>query len=207
MAQNSTLRTIRLIAWGAVAAAMLVGGAIVMGSLQTSVQQRAQLPGAARIGGHFELVAHTGAPYSSEKLKGKPHIVFFGFTHCPDICPTTLLEISQHLNALGEKSEELEVLFITVDPARDTPEHLAKYMDSFDPRITGLTGTADQIADVAKAYRAIYEKVPNEDGDDYTMNHTATVYLFDANGRLASTLDLQEDENVQRRKLQRLVGS
>ncbi|MDX2259757.1 MAG: SCO family protein [Hyphomicrobiaceae bacterium] len=163
------------------------------------------LPGQALIGGPFELTAHTGERFDNKtRLAGRNHLVFFGFTHCPDICPTTLNEISEHLDKLGTAADGLEVLFITVDPERDTPQHLATYLSSFDKRITGLTGTTAQIASVLKLYRAFAEKVPTSSGD-YTMNHTATVYLFDGAGSLRSTLTFQEPQGIRQGKIDRLV--
>lgn len=206
MAKSNTLSVIRLAAWGAVAIIALVAGALTLGELQKAARQGASLPGAARLGGAFELTDQNGKTFSSETLKGKPHMVFFGFTHCPDICPTTLLELTKLLEDLGSAADALEVVFITVDPARDTPENLKSYLASFDPRIMGLTGTSEQIKKAANLYRAVYEKVPSADGSDYTMNHTATVYLIDRSGVLSSTLSWGEDIETQRKKLQRLVA-
>lgn len=195
---------VRLALWGLVAVAVFAAGALLLGNLQEAARQGSSLPGAARFGGDFVLVDHTGQAFSSEALKGKPHALFFGFTHCPDICPTTLFEMTKHLEELGPKADALKVFFVTVDPARDTPEHLKKYLSAFDERITGLTGTPEQIAKAVKAYRVFAEKVPTGDGD-YTMNHTATVYLFDAERTLASTLSWQEDEKTRLAKLKRLA--
>lgn len=207
MTTNGILAKVRLIAWVLAGAAVFAGGAVLIGALHSNVQKGDLVPAAARIGGPFELTAHTGETFSSEQLKGKPHLIFFGFTHCPDICPTTLLEMSNHLKALGEDADKLEALYITVDPARDTVEHLKLYLSAFDPRITGLTGSEDKIQAVMKAYRAFARKVPSEnDPEDYTMDHSATVYLFDEAGKLAGTLDWQEDPKIQLKKLKRLVG-
>lgn len=205
MAQRSALSKIRLILWGLVALAAVVSGAVILGNLQQSARQGLELPGAARLGGDFTLTRTNGEPFSSDELKGHPYLIFFGFTHCPDICPTTLLEVSKHLDALGEAARDLKVLFISVDPERDTPELLAQYMSSFDPRITALTGTPEQIAKVAKLYRAFYEKVP-EEGGGYSVNHTASVFLFDGEGRLRSTLSWQEDAATREAKIRRLIG-
>jgi len=204
MARSSTLAKVRLVLWGIVALAALISGTLLLGHFQQAAREGAALPGAARLGGDFTLVRHTGEPFSSAELKGHPHLLFFGFTHCPDICPTTLLEISKHLDAIGDAARDLKVLFITVDPERDTPEAMAQYISSFDPRIVGLTGTPEQISNVAKLYRAFYEKVPGEDGE-YSMSHTASVFLFDANGNLQSTLSWQEDPAVREAKIRRLV--
>ncbi len=204
MAAGTVLSRLRLALWGLVAVAAFAAGALFLGNLQEAARQGSSLPGAARFGGDFQLVDHNGQAFSSEALKGKPHALFFGFTHCPDICPTTLFEMTKHLEELGSKADALKIFFVTVDPARDTPEHLKKYLSAFDERITGLTGTPDQVAKAVKAYRVFAEKVPTGDGD-YTMNHTATVYLFDAKGTLASTLSWQEDEKTRLAKLKRLA--
>lgn len=205
MAAKSPLARIRLALWGLVALAVLIGGALLLGNLQEAARQGTSLPGAARFGGDFELVDQNGNVFSSTALKGKPHAIFFGFTHCPDICPTTLFEMTKHLEALGDKADRLKVLFITVDPARDTPEQLKQYLSAFDPRIVGLSGSEAQIADVTKKFRIVAEKVGTSDGD-YTMNHTATVFLFDSNGKLASTLSWQEDAATRTAKLERLFA-
>ncbi len=205
---SGILGKVRLAAWAPAGIAAFIGGALVLGELQNATRQGANPPAAVRIGGDFTLTAHTGETFSSDRLKGKPHAVFFGFTHCPDICPTTLLEMTKRIDALGEKAKDLEVLFITVDPERDTVDLLSRYLSAFHDGITGLTGTPQQIADVMAKYRAISRKVPSEnDPSDYTMDHTATVYLFDRSGKLVSTLDWQEDEAVQMKKLERLVGA
>ena len=204
MAAGTLLSRIRLALWGLVAVAVFAAGALFLGHLQEAARQGASLPGAARLGGDLELVDHNGNAFSSQALKGKPHAIFFGFTHCPDICPTTLFEMTKHLNELGPKADALKVLFITVDPDRDTPEHLKTYLSAFDDRIVGLTGNEKQVASAIKGYRVFAEKVPTSDGD-YTMNHTATVYLFDGKGTLASTLSWEEDENTRPAKLARLA--
>ena len=204
MAAGTRLSRIRLALWGLVAIAIFAAGALLLGNLQEAARQGASLPGAARLGGDFELVDHNGNAFSSQALKGKPHAIFFGFTHCPDICPTTLFEMTKHLDELGPKADTLKVLFVTVDPDRDTPEHLKTYLSAFDDRIVGLTGNEKQVASAIKAYRVFAEKVPTSDGD-YTMNHTATVYLFDGKGTLASTLSWEEDENTRLAKLARLA--
>ncbi|HZH52618.1 MAG TPA: SCO family protein [Microvirga sp.] len=161
--------------------------------------QQARVP----IGGPFRLTSHEGKPFTDENLKGKPFVVFFGFTHCPEVCPTTLHDLSQDLESLGRDGEKLNVAFITVDPARDTPELMKTYLSSFDPRIVGLTGTEEEIAAVAKAYKIYYRKVPTD--GDYTMDHTATIFLMDSKGDFYGTSNFQETDEVRRSKLQQLV--
>ncbi len=156
-------------------------------------------------GGSFELLDHNGQRFASASLTGRPYAIFFGFTHCPDVCPTTLLQMSNILRRLGADADRLKVLFVTVDPERDTPERLRAYLSSFDARILGLTGSPEEIAAAAKAWNAFYNKVPESDGS-YTVAHSAYVYLMDTGNRLAGTLGFQENEEEQLAKLRRLVG-
>jgi protein SCO1/2 len=158
----------------------------------------------AAIGGPFRLTTHEGNSLTNDDLAGQPFAVFFGFTHCPDVCPTTLFDISELLKDLGPEADRLRVLFVTVDPEQDTPEILASYLQSFDPRITGLTGSEQEIAAAAKAYRAYFRKVPTE-GGGYTMEHTATVHLMNGRGEFFGTLDTHEGREAKLAKLQRLL--
>ncbi len=144
----------------------------------------------AAIGGPFRLTDQNGAAFSDQDLKGKTFLVFFGFTHCPEVCPTTLFEISQIMRELGPDADRTAALFISVDPERDTPEALKDYLASFDPHLRGLTGDAQALAAVAKAYRVYYKKVPLE-GGDYTMDHTAIVYLMGKDGRFVSPFNMR----------------
>jgi protein SCO1 len=146
-------------------------------------------PGAAAVGGPFSLVDQDGRPITEKDVAGRPHLVFFGFTHCPDVCPTTLFRISEVLKATGEKGRNLQALFISVDPERDRPEVLKEYLSSFDERVRGLTGEPAAVEAAVKAYRAYARKVPTKDGD-YTMEHTSYVYLMDRRNRFVSTLNL-----------------
>ena len=135
------------------------------------------------VGGAFALIDHTGKPRTNEDFSGKLMLVYFGFTYCPDICPTDLQNIGLALDQLGSAGETIQPLFITVDPERDTPAHLAEYVSMFHPRLIGLTGEAEAIRTAADAYKVYYAKVPNERGDDYTVDHTAFIYLMGADGK------------------------
>ncbi|KAA0972192.1 SCO family protein [Aureimonas fodinaquatilis] len=159
----------------------------------------------ASIGGPFELTTHQGERLTDQDLRGSPFAVFFGFTFCPEVCPTTLWEMTDALQSLGDDAANLKVLFITVDPERDTPEALERYLQSFDPRITGLTGTPEEIEAVSETYRVFSRKVPI-DGGDYTMDHTATTYLMDSNGRFTSTISYEEQKQTRMEKLRLLAG-
>jgi protein SCO1 len=142
------------------------------------------------IGGPFNLTDHNGQAFSDKDLRGKSFLVFFGFTHCPDVCPTTLFEISEILRNLGPQADRTAALFISVDPERDTPKAMQEYLASFDPHIRGLTGDAATLDAVARAYKAYYKKVPLE-GGDYTMDHTALVYLMDKDGQFVSSFNMR----------------
>ena len=156
--------------------------------------------GVAAVGGPFALVSHDGRAVTEADFRGAPFLVFFGFTHCPDICPTKLLEISQVLQAAGEKGRALRALFVTVDPERDTPEVLKSYLGSFDERIVGLTGSREAVDGAIKAYRAFARKVALKDGD-YTMDHTSLVYHMDRNGRFVGSFNLNRPAAVAAREL------
>lgn len=180
-----------------VAALMLLGTIIYLAPVTKTT---ARVP----IGGPFELTTHEGKKFSSESLKGKPFAVFFGFTHCPEVCPTTLFDLTQDLESLGADAAKLNVVFITVDPERDTPELMKTYLSSFNPRIVGLTGTETEIAATAKEYKIYYKKVPTD--SDYTMDHTATIFLMDRKGDFFGTSNFQESQETRREKLKRLVS-
>lgn len=142
------------------------------------------------IGGPFRLTDQNGQTVSDQDLKGKPYLIFFGFTHCPDVCPTALFDISEVMRNLGPDADKTAALFISVDPERDTPAVLKDYLSSFDPHVHGLTGDAASLAGVFKAFRVYYKKVPLE-GGDYTMDHTALVYLMDKDGRFVAPFSLK----------------
>lgn len=167
-----------------VAGLVAISAALVM----TLVPQHPQ-GGASGIGGPFTLVNQDGKTVSERDFAGKPYLMFFGFTHCPDVCPTTLQQISDVLAAMGPKADALTVAFVTVDPERDTPETLKTYLSSFDPRIVGLTGSPEQVAAAVKTFRAYAKKVPSQ-GGDYTMEHTALVYLMNARNGFVGAVNL-----------------
>jgi len=144
----------------------------------------------ATVGGPIQLTDQNGQPFSDQSLRGKPFLVFFGFTHCPDVCPTALFEVSEIMRRLGPDAARAAALFISVDPERDTPAVLKEYLSSFNPNLQALTGDPAAIAAVAKAYRVYYKKVPLE-GEDYTLDHTALVYLMDKQGRFVAPFNIK----------------
>ena len=132
----------------------------------------------------FALTDHTGKPRTLADFKGKAVVVFFGYTQCPDVCPTTMAEMATVMQKLGPLADQVQVLFITLDPERDTQELLANYVPAFDKRFLGLRGTPEQTAKTAKEFKVFYSKVPGTDPGSYTIDHTAGSYVFDRDGRL-----------------------
>jgi protein SCO1/2 len=146
--------------------------------------QPVESSGAALVGGPFELVGTDGKAVTERDFRGRYMLVFFGFTHCPDICPAELQVIAQALEKLGDKGKKVVPVFITLDPERDTPQAMAEYVKSFGRNFVGLTGSPEAIADAAKAYRVAYAKVENkESASDYSVDHSALVYLMDPEGK------------------------
>jgi protein SCO1/2 len=156
------------------------------------------------IGGPYSMMSHNGETVSEKTFSGKPVAMFFGFTYCPDICPTTLARLAALLTEMGPDADKLQVILVSVDPERDTPEVLKSYLSAFNPRFVGLTGTTAQLAAFAKNYRFYYRKVPLEDGG-YTVDHSAGVYLFKATGEFQGTLDAHEADEVALEKLRMAI--
>lgn len=206
----TALKMIRILAWSAVAVAALglgfnlLGPAGWKGEPAKTAQGRPALELTA-VGGPFRLTSHKGETIDNARLAGKPYLAFFGFTHCPDVCPTTLSELTELMTTLGPAADRLNVLFITVDPERDSQDLLAQYMTSFDPRILALRGDRAQTDAVVKAFAAYANKVPME-GGQYTMEHTAGVYAMNADGRFAAMLDMHEPREVKLQKLNRIIS-
>lgn len=198
-----SLRTVQYALWGLVA---IAGGAFGGYFYMTNVQQpqSQQLAGAQQIGGPFELTDHNGAAITEAALKDTPSILFFGFTHCPEICPTTLSDISGWLDETGDSGKNIKSYFITVDPERDSPEVMKDYVTAFSDRITGITGTPENITQVLSNYRVYANKVRLGNGD-YTMDHTASVILLDAQGEFVSTISYGEVPSVAVDKLKLLA--
>ena len=136
----------------------------------------------APYGRSLELVDHTGSPRRLEDFRGKAVVLFFGFTHCPDVCPTTLADIAQAVRSLGSDAERVQVLMVSVDPERDTPESLAKYVTAFDPRFLALRGDLEATKKVASEFKIYFEK--RKQGESYTVDHSAQSYVIDPQGRL-----------------------
>jgi len=144
----------------------------------------------AAIGGPFQLTDQSGQTVTEKEMQGRPTLIFFGFTHCPDVCPTSLFEISEVLRAMGQDADRVNAYFISVDPERDTADAMKDYLSSFDPHLKGLTGPPQDLAKVISEYRVYARKVPLKDGD-YTMDHTALVYLMDREGKFVAPFNLK----------------
>jgi protein SCO1/2 len=160
---------------------------------------------ASAIGGPFELVDQNGKTVTDADLKGKWSLIYFGYTHCPDACPTALNDISIALSDLGAKRDAVRPVFITVDPERDTPEALKSYVMSFDAPILALTGTPEQVAKAAKGYRVYYAKHP-EAGGDYSMDHSSVIYVMDPDGRFTASFTHESAPEQISERLKKLIG-
>src|SRR5438552_11389633 len=175
-----------LVIIGAFAASLAVGLLLMMWAMGGLKNVTAP----AAIGGPFQLTDQAGQAVTDQNLKGKPTLIFFGFTHCPDVCPTSLFEISEVLKAMGKDADRVNAYFVSVDPERDTTAAMKDYLSSFDPHLKGLTGNPEAVAKVLSAYRVNATKVPLKDGD-YTMDHTALVYLMDRDGSFIAPFNLK----------------
>jgi len=182
-----TVRTSRPLVIVAAFAGSLVVGLVVVLWLLGGLRN---VTAPASIGGSFQLVDQTGQTVTEKSMLGKPTLIFFGFTHCPDVCPTSLFEISEVLRAMGKDADRVNAYFVSVDPERDTQEAMKDYLSSFDPHLKGLTGSAEAVARIVSGYRVYAKKVPLKDGD-YTMDHTALIYLMDRDGRFVAPFNLK----------------
>ncbi|MET0674715.1 MAG: SCO family protein [Bradyrhizobium sp.] len=198
MERSSTARPLVIV--GSFAASLLIGLVVlflVMGGGRN-------IAAPAAIGGPFQLTDQGGETVTEKSLSGKPTLIFFGFTHCPDVCPTSLFEISEVLRAMGPQAGRVNAYFISVDPERDTPAAMKDYLSSFDPHLKGLTGDPEVMAKVISEYRVYAKKVPLKDGD-YTMDHTALVYLMDRDGRFVSPFNLKRTPDEAAAELKRYL--
>ncbi len=156
-------------------------------------------------GGSYALVDQRGQPVDQSMLVGQPSLLFFGYTHCPDVCPTTMAEMAGWFSELGDEAKPLKAFFVTVDPERDTPEILDGYVSWVSDRVTGVTGKPEEVAKMVKAWKVLAEKVPGQ-GSDYTMNHTASVFLVNAQGGFEGTIAYQEATSTAVAKIRKLLG-
>jgi protein SCO1/2 len=197
------LRRFRILLWVLVAiGAALLAWLLLRPQAETPAAQ--EMP-AASLGGPFTLVGADGQPFSSSRLNYRPYAIFFGFTHCPDVCPTTLARLVQLRNALGKGDGAFDIVFVTVDPERDGPAEVGAYAKAFNSPIIGLTGSPGQVAQVKKQFGIFSEKVPDGSGG-YSVDHTATVLLFAKGGKLDGTIAHDEQQSAALDKLKRLTA-
>ena len=199
------MRAIRIALWSLVAATALA----LVGATMLAVRapEGAATNALAEIGGPFTLTDQNGATVTRDDLMGTPHAVFFGYTHCPDVCPTTLWEMSEHLGRLDREGEgTVRPVLITVDPARDTPSVLRDYVSAFDGRILALTGDRAAVDEAVGNYRAYYTIHEPDERGDILVDHTASVMLFDADGEFRGTIAYGEDPETAYAKLRNLAG-
>jgi len=195
------IRKVRVALWALVALAAMAGLAIALRPPPTPPTAVGQA--VAAIGGPFTLTGTDGKPFSTSSLAGKPFVIFFGFTHCPDVCPTTLARLAKLRRAIGKGDEGFAILFVSVDPARDTPIEMGRYAAAFGTPIIALTGSESAIAKVKQAYGIYSAKVP-QTGGDYSVDHTATIFLMDSSGHFTATITPDEGDPAALAKLGRL---
>lgn len=197
------MRTVRIIVWVAVVIA-----AGVLGAFTFKITKGPETAVEGPYGVPFTLVSQNGQPISEQAFRGKPTALFFGYTHCPDVCPTTLFEMDGWLQKVDPDGNKMNAYFVTVDPERDTPDIMKQYVSNVSQRITGISGAPDKVMDMVKGFRVYAKKVPVDEKDpngDYTMDHTASVFLLDSTGRFAGTIAYQEDPDTAVKKLQNLL--
>ena len=190
-------RRVILLPFLAVVAVVLAGALWHLGDIASQHSVESVATGeTVNIGGPFKLIDQDGANRTDEDYRGKYLLVFFGYTYCPDVCPTTLAVMKSALEMMGSRAEDIVPLFITVDPKRDTPAKLKSYLSSFGPRFVGLTGDDKAIAAVAKEYRVFYQVHPAENGGDYTVDHSGVVYLMDRGGKYVENYSLSNSPDM-----------
>ena len=165
-----------------------------------------QSTGTALIGGPFTLSDHTGKRVTESDYRGKFMLVFFGYTYCPDICPAELQVVAAALDELGDKAKDIQPIFITVDPERDTVQQMGEYVENFHPTQVGLTGSAEEIAKVAKAYRVYYARVEDQGDGDYLMDHSSILYLMDRDGKFVTHFNYGTDAKALSKALAERLG-
>lgn len=198
-----SVKRFRMIVWGAIVVVAALLGWLTLEMTRTR-QQVAEGP----YGVPFQLVAQDGTPVTEQALRGKPSALFFGFTHCPEVCPTTLFELDGWLKKADPDGTKLNAYFFTVDPERDTPGIMKDYVSNVSGRITGISGAPDKVAEMVKGFRIYARKVPLDEKDpdgDYTMDHTASVLLIDGRGQFAGTIAYEENPETAVQKLVNLA--
>ncbi len=196
-------RIVAVTVYAAVAISVAFGGAITLWKPQV---ERWIANNVAEVGGPFELVDQDGHRFTRADLLGHPHILYFGYTYCPDLCPTMLFQLSGIVQRLGDKAAPLKVAFVSVDPERDTVSVMKQYVAAFDAGFIGLTGSQAAIDKAAKAYRIYFRKV-DLGGGDYAFDHTASAMLFNADGSYADSIAYEESDASAQAKIERLIAA
>jgi protein SCO1/2 len=197
------MKTLRIVLWIAVAVV-----AALLGWLTLEMTRTKDEVAGGPFGVPFELVAQDGKPITEKAFTGKPTALFFGFTHCPEVCPTTLFELDGWLNKVDPDGSKLQAYFVTVDPERDTPEIIGQYVGNVSKRITGISGPVYKVLEMVKGFRVYSRKVPLDEAKpdgDYTMDHTASVFLLDGTGRFVGTIAYGENPDTAEQKLANLI--
>ncbi|MGO7482996.1 SCO family protein [Rhizobium ruizarguesonis] len=198
------MKTFRIAVWVGV---LILAG--FLGAYTLNLTKSKDVVAEAPFGVPFTLISQSGQPITEQALRGKPTALFFGFTHCPEVCPTTLFELNGWMEKVDPKGDKLQAYFVTVDPERDTPEIMNEYVSNVSKRIIGISGPPDKIAEVIKGFRVYAKKVPVDEKDpngDYTMDHTASVFLLDSAGRFSGTIAYGENPDTAVKKLENLVN-
>ena len=196
------LRAVRMLLWGLVALAAVAGAYLYLRPAPSPTS--AQMP--LTLGGPFTLTDQHGAKFDSRTLAGTPYVMFFGFTHCPDVCPNTLARLARLRGRMGKGAEPFRILFVTVDPERDTPAELAEYAKLFGTPVTALTGSPEEIAKVTRSFGIYARKAPGS-GGEYSVDHSSQVLLFDGDGRFGGTIALEEGDGPALQKLRNLTAA
>ena len=201
------MKTVRILLWGLVALAIIGAGAFILVQRNTRepVTTTADVSSAVTFGGPFNLVGSDNQPFSSAKLVGEPYAIFFGYTQCPDVCPTTLARLVRLRRQLDRGTEPFKIVFVSVDPAHDTPKEVGRYTELFGAPVIGLTGSPAQVDQVKKTFGIYSEKVADGQGG-YTIDHTATVLLFDKQGKFIATIAPDEGDEAALGKLKRMTA-
>ena len=198
------MRGVRIVLWLLVGFALLAFAFLMLRPAPRPIVQSQPLE-LSSIGGPFTLTGSDAKPFASSSLTGKPYAMFFGFTHCPDVCPTTLARMVRLRQQLAAGDRPFEILFVTVDPQRDGPAEVGKYAELFDSPVTGLTGSPAQIDQVKKQFGIFSQQVPDGSGG-YSVDHTSTVLLFDRQGKFTATIAPEEQDSAALAKLRRIIG-
>ncbi len=195
-----SIARVRMVLWGLV---IIVG---ITATLFTVYQQtQPKTAQAVKFGGPFTLVSTKGETFTEADFVGKPSMLFFGYTFCPDVCPTTLFEATSWKAELGLTADDVNIIFVSVDPERDTPESMDTYLSAFGEGLIGLTGTVEQVNHVKKTFGVVGERVETDGASDYLVNHTATLFLLDDKGDLFGTVAYGEAKDIAVAKLKRLM--